>query len=219
MRLKTIPVQIENTFLTEHDISNIWKEIRRDQPERLVIAIDGAPGTGKSTLSETLQRIIETNRIQTGLVETDLDCLPWTERPLDSTLMDWHSDTISKETIKHPGADFQYTGYDTVTHEKTKTRQIRSPKNGVLIIEGLHSIEYARQHTNDAIIAIILDISNELREIRRAERNVKQGRWKPEEVESRTKAQRSSAVDYYKDLTQELSKTSTLIHNTIQRFS
>jgi len=215
---KSIPIQKEKGFLSDNEIQRIWKEARLDQPERLIITIDGAPGTGKSILANKIQKIINADGIEAGIVETDLDCLPWNERPTDSSLMDWHNDTISKETIIHPGANLSYTGYNTVTHEKNVTKRIFSPKNGVLILEGLHSIEYARQHTNDTIVAILFRVSNELREINRAERNVRQGRWKASEVASRTKAQRNSAVTYYGDISREIAQTNYNIHNTIRIF-
>ncbi len=215
---KSIPIQKEKGFLSDDEIKKIWKEVRADQPERLIVAIDGAPGTGKSILADKIQKIINADNIAAGIVETDLDCLPWNERPTDSSLMDWHNDTISKEAIIHPGANLLYTGYDTVTHKRNVTKRIISPKKGILILEGLHSIEYARQHTNDAIVAILFQVSNELREINRAERNVRQRRWKASEVESRTKAQRNSAVTYYGDISREIAQTNGNIHNTIRIF-
>lgn len=218
MRQKTIPIQKE-TFLTDQDAIAIWEEILLDQQERLIIAIDGPPGTGKSTLAAKLKTIIEENRIQVGIVATDLDCLPWAERPASTSSMDWHNDTLSKETILNPGANLLYTGYDPVTHKRTNTQLIDTPKNGILILEGLHSIEYARKYSNKPIAAIVFQISNELREIHRAERNVRHKRWKKEEVKSRTEAQRSSTVTYYQDLAKELQGTSTNTPNTIRRFS
>lgn len=218
MHLKTIPIRIEDRFIEQEDVQKIWREIRLDQTQRLVVAIDGAPGTGKSVLASQLKRVIEGEGISTGIVETDLDCLPWEERPPSSSLMEWHSETLSKEIIKNPGAEFEYTGYDPVSHRRTKTSQLYSPKNGVLIVEGLHSIEFAQKFTNQRVTALIFQISNELRESRRAERNVMQGRWKPEEVESRTAAQRDSACVYYSDLSKELAETSSAIHNTIRTF-
>lgn len=215
---KSIPIQKEKGFLSDDKIKKIWREARVDQPERLIVAIDGAPGTGKSILADIIQKIIYADGIPAGIVETDLDCLPWNERPADSSLMDWHNDTISKEAIIHPGANLSYTGYDTVTHEKNITKRIFSPRNGILILEGLHSIEYARQHTNNAIVAILFRVSNELREINRAQRNIRQGRWKASEVASRTKAQRNSAVSYYGDISWEIAQTNCNIHNTIRIF-
>jgi len=219
MHLKTIPLQKEYGFITDSDTNKLWREIKTEQTDRLIVAIDGAPGTGKSVLAEKLRKIISSAGIQANTVETDLDCLPWSERPHNSTLMDWHSDTVSKEVVNYPGAHFTYTGYDTVTHERTKTSQIVTPRNGVLLLEGLHSVEFAQEQTNQPIVAIIFQISNELREIRRAERNIRQGRWKPSEVESRTASQRSSAVDFYRDLEKDSSRTSAINHNTIRTFS
>lgn len=218
MILKTIPLQREQGFLSPANIHKLWKEIRSEEHDRMVIAIDGAPGTGKSILSQTLRAWIEKQGIATGIVETDLDCLPWSERPEGSGLMDWHSATLTREVLAYPGARFSYTGYDTVSHKRDRTVKVHIPKTGITIVEGLHSIEYACEFAQGPIIAMPFEISNELREQRRAERNIRQGRWKPEQVESRTKAQRGPAIDFYADLTKELQQTSTRFKNSIRAF-
>ncbi len=218
MRLKTLPIQLEDRFLTEGDVRRIWQEIKLEEAERLVIAIDGPPGTGKSELAKLLQQEIRRSRVNVGMVETDLDCIPWSEHQAGTSLMDWHADTVTKEAIANPGADFLYTGYDLVTHERDNTVRIQSPKNGALIIEGLHSVEFARTFHTGPIVVVHFEISNELRERRRAERNIRQRRWKPEQVESKTEAQRSSAVTYFNELAGELERTSTLVHNRIRLF-
>lgn len=218
IRIKTIPVQVEDRFLTGEDARKIWEEIRHGASDRLVVALDGAPGVGKSTLAEMLQEIIRQSRVEVGLIETDLDCLPWAERPSNSGLMDWHDDTLVKEALAYPNARFSYTGYDPVSHDRTKSVDVFSPDRGVIIVEGLHSIEFACQLSDRPIVAIPFQISNELREIRRMERNINQGRWKAEEADERTESQRGPAIDYYSDLAGALDATSVNIHNSIRIF-
>lgn len=218
MRLKTLPIRVEDRFLTDADTRNLWQEIKLDQPERLVVCIEGAPGSGKTELAQKLHRVIKGDGVEVGLVATDWDCAAASEKPSDTCVMGWHQDFTTREVLRHPGARFPYTGYDLVSRKRDKAVEVVSPKRGVLILEGLHSLEYTRVLYSGPIVVIPFQISHELQEAHRAERNVREKRWTTKTAPLRTAAQRSSLHSFYGDLAKELDGSSILNQNSIRAY-
>lgn len=218
MQLRTLPICVEDRFLTRQDASRLWEEIKLDQTERLVVAVEGAPGSGKSTLAKMLQEVIQDDGIEVGLNQTDWGCVPRTEQSQNPNIIDWYRETATKEALIYPGARFSFTAYNNVTRERDMTISVVSPRRGVLIVEGLHAVEFTCQTHNGPTVAIPFDISSELSERRRAQRNLEVGRWRPEEVGPKSRLQRSYLRSFYRDLAQELGRTSVSSQNTIRAY-
>lgn len=220
MLQKTVHLDLGNRVFDQHRAEELCRDtVHRGTNDRVVVAIDGPCGSGKSGVSEEVRRALEGLRIPCEILSTDLDVLPWSERPEASNLMDWHGDELICEALNSPGAEIIWLGYDVVKHTRSKVARVRIPREGVLIVEGLHAIDRTLQFANDPVVAISLDTSLELSEIRRWERNVTTGRWKESQAAERTKHQRKHLVDYYKDLRRDMRFSSGIRKNPQMRWS
>ena len=217
MPLRTLPIRVEDRFLTEADVRKLWQEIRVGEPERLVVSIEGAPVSVKSEFSKLLRRVIQAEGVDVGLIPTDWDCKDGSEQPANTCVMNWHRDTATKEALRYPGARFPHMGYNLKTRRRDAV-SVNSPRRGVLIVEGLHSVAFTRQFHEGPIVAVPIEISHEIQEERRTARNVREGRWTLSTAPVRTAIQRSSLHSFYGDLSRELGRTSVFSQNTIRAY-
>lgn len=217
MKAKIINIESEAAFPSEDEIEQIKSEIISDQPKRLIVAVDGFPGTGKSTIGRELKSAIAKLGISVELVATDLDFQTWDERPAGSNIIDWAGDNLAREILQNPGAEMSFKGYDVITHKRTNKVDINTPKNGIVILEGIRSVERALTHTNgDPVVAINFQISQEVAERLRIDRNVKQGRWKKADALERTAHQRKHLTSYFGDFNNEARKTTSTVRRELR---
>lgn len=218
MRSNVISVISERRAPNKTEIDAITKEVLGHRPSRLVLSIDGFPGTGKSTIAHEIQRRIQQLGLPVALVSADLDVLPWADRPENSGTMDWTQPDLLREVLENPGAAFDYRAYDVVSHGRTLEIRIQTPKEGVLILEGLRAIERVGEFGgNVENVSIHFQVSQEIAEQLRVQRNIQHGRWKAEEADYRTRNQRPSLQPYYRDLTAALESTSLNVARDVRR--
>lgn len=222
MRHKTISIEPEERFLTPNDCERLALEIlQQGCHSRILVAVDGAPGSGKSTIAKLICAAIARQGIPISNVSTDLDVLPRVERPPGSTIIDWHGEDLVREVVQHPGANFAWQAYDLNTQARGEYVRVVTPEIGVVILEGLHAIEKTLQCANDKdqVTVVHVAVPEEVRELRRRERNLSSGRLRFQDASQRLRNQRPVIRNYFDDLQKELGSSSCTRTNSVLRFT
>ena len=207
MRHSAIMIEPEERLITQADSKNLARQILGNRHHsRIVVAIDGACGTGKSVISSILFNTIRREIGNIAHVSTDSDVLSRADRKPGTNVMDWHGDDMVKEIMQNPGAEFHWEAYGLQGKTKNDVIHIATPEIGIVILEGLHAIEKTLKYQgrDDEIIAINVTVPEEIRERRRKIRNIETGRWNAKEADEREKYQRATIRDYYEDLRKKL---------------
>lgn len=184
-----------------------------------IIAIDGPPGSGKTTMTEKLAAVLQAKGIPYEIVSTDHDVLPRDARA-GKEIVDYHPGEIVRSAIDvhldphfKNGTSFSTPVYRTSSgkHDGEKTFHIPNQR-GVLLVEGVRSIEHllsvygTRIQTLERILLILMSGSHEQYEHRRLQRDITQKGLSREEVQRRIETQRTTLADYYAELQRDLAK-------------
>lgn len=195
--------------------------IQQDWRSRLLVAVDGAPGSGKSTIARLIYEAIVRQGVPITSVSTDLDVLPRVERPPGSTIIDWHGEDLVREVVQHPGANFAWQAYDLNTQARGEYVRVVTPEVGVVILEGLHAIERTLQYARDKdqVTMVHVVVPEEVRELRRRKRNLSGGRLRFQDPSQRMGNQRPVIRDYFGDLKKDLESSSCSRTNSVLRLT
>ncbi len=175
-----------------------------------LIAIDGPPGSGKTTFADCITYQLKDRGVQYEIVSTDDDVLPRHSRK-DLEVVEYHPGELAKEAVLahfnarfSNGTSFSAPVYSSKTGEHSDQKSFNIPnQKGVLLVEGLRSIEYVlevlgpRVNTLDQILLVLMDSAFEQSEVRRLHRDTTQKGLSPEEVATRILTQRSTLLNYF----------------------
>ena len=179
------------------------------------IVIDGQPGSGKTQFSTGLSRLLNSEGIPFSRVGTDDDTLPRNERG-SREVFDYHPGEVVEEALRTRclgGGDLSFDRYSNKTgkQDEPTTIHIHSPNDGVLLVEGVRSIEHVqrfvgtlREDVESRILYVLLDEPSAVANRRRMERDIRIKGLSEEEAMSRVRDQEHSIKAYYKDLEKEL---------------
>ncbi len=209
----SLPVEQQRPLAEEERacLGSIVKRIL-DQKSR-VIAIEGDPGTGKTTLSDRLARVLEQIGVPVGRVSTDDDVLPRSQRS-GREIVRFHPGAIARELIGiqfspncPDGARFTATCYNGASGEQDKVKHFYAPgEHGVLLVEGLTASEVLigelgrfTDAARERALCVLLDRHRQAAEAQRIWRDTLVKGLPLEEVEARLRQQRGILFHYQTD--------------------
>ncbi len=179
------------------------------------VVIDGRPGAGKTQFSVGLSRFFDEAGVPFSKVSTDDDTLPRAERN-GHELIDFHPGGVVREalSVRHGGGGLmsydRYSGKSGKIDDPTQV-EIHRPGEGVLLVEGVRSIEHVQQavgslrsEVESRVLYVLLDEPAAIANKRRAQRDVQIKGLSEEEAHRRLKTQERMIKAYYGDLEREL---------------